>query len=724
MGRLWRIISFGACAAAALLAIGLVWHRSESPEWKQYQRKAIALTIENLRARLEAESNPEEKAKLQREILNWSQKEPQIISVRPFAGRQPEERCLTCHLGIENLSDSHPNDVFGCVICHGGNGPDLSVAGAHRGLRGGRNPAALDVATASCGVTKTEVGPCHAGRPNHLLNRTENVPKSLMATNAGIIGILRFQWSIEASSHSKYAIKAVSDGRTALGSVPEEIGPNGELRLADSHFRKFCATCHLRAVRQEGALARLDGCPACHASYNKSGFYVGGDATIKRDEPGHPALHRLSNRIQNDRCRACHNRSARIGLSYQGEMESSQYGTPFVNGGLNDQDVDGRFVWKLTPDIHHEKGLACIDCHTGQDTMGNGKIHLFMKDQVEIRCEDCHGTFTKPPASMVINKDDELSQTLIRSGSLKAKEGDIIVMTSKGSPMPHIKLTEKGYELADKLTGKSHPISILTTRKGPHSIRGHERLECDACHSAWSPQCYGCHQALDLEAKGRDHLTGKLTKGRWAEGRTYFRYERNILGINSRGKVGVMVPGCQVWNTVNDETGRNVPAYNSSIMALKNGMSSIAIGSTHPHTTRKEVPRCVDCHLDPKAIGLGEGSLQANGKAQFEPIYDSKSSGLGLEFPIDGIISSKGAPLQGTSHEQARGFNREEVRRILGIGPCLPCHDRYDDPIWQRPGPYVMTPKCRKALEAGLEDAKEPKPPPVAPISANLTPNG
>ncbi len=536
-----RAIAFWLCGSVMLFVIGYVWLRSERPDWKQHQRKAIALAIERLRSEAALKTSPEEKAGLEQKILYWSKKDLEIIEVRPFGGNLPPERCLTCHLGIEDISASHPNDVFGCVICHGGAGLDLSVRGAHRGLRGAKNPASLDFAAASCGTPKIGVGRCHTGNDDPLLNRADSVPRSLMASNAGIIGILRFQWGIEASSHSKYAIKAISDGIASLAPIPEEISPHGKVRLAESHFRKFCATCHLWTSRPQGKLARLDGCPACHASYNEAGAYVGGDATIKRNEPGHTALHTLSSRIHTDRCRACHNRSARIGLNYQGEMESSQYGTPFVNGGLNDQEVDGRFFWNLVPDIHHEKGMACIDCHTGQDTMGDGKIHLFMKDQVEIRCEDCHGTFTKPPASMVVNKDDTLSQTLIMTGSLKTKEGDIVILTSKGLPLPHVRLTEKGYALTDKLTGKEHPISILTTKKGPHSIRGHERLECDACHSAWSPQCYGCHQVLDLSAKGRDHLGKSVTKGRWAEGRTYFRYERNILGINSRGKVGVLV---------------------------------------------------------------------------------------------------------------------------------------------------------------------------------------
>ncbi|MBI5249934.1 MAG: hypothetical protein HY912_10615 [Desulfomonile tiedjei] len=688
---------------ALITAFGVVEFRSRNPEWKKYQIKGMALALEQLQKEVSQEQSPEKRQKILAEIESLGTRKPEIIEIRPFGGKLPAERCLTCHLGIEDLSKSHPNSVFGCVTCHGGNGTDLTVRGAHTGLRGGKNPATLDLASASCGSNRAAVGSCHSEREHPLLNRIENVPRSLMATNAGIIGILRFQWGIEKDSLSKFGVKQVTDGKISLAPVPPEITGTGEFSLADSHFRKFCAACHLWVPRHRENMGRLEGCPACHAPYGDKGRYSGRDPTIKRDEPGHPATHTITNLIPDDRCRACHNRSARVGLNYHGEMESSQYGSPFVRGELNDETLsDGRFVWKLVPDIHREKGMACIDCHTGQDTMGDGSVHRYMKDQIEIRCEDCHGSQITAPATMAVEKNDPLVQALLRSSpNLRLSDGDTILRTSRGRPLPNVRLTDQGFRLTGKLTGKEHPVSVITG-KAAHKITGHNRMECDSCHSAWSPQCYGCHQVLDFRHKGTDHMAGKATQGRWAEGRGYFRYERNIYGINSRGRVGILVPGCQVWNSVVDSSGKVIQPYDSEIMKLANGNSSIAMGPTHPHTTRKEVPRCVDCHLDPKAIGLGEGVMKfssKNGRLSLEPLYDSASSGLGIDFPQDSVIDVQGKILQGTSHELSRGFNQDEIGRILGIARCLPCHDRYDDPIWIRPGPYKETPACLKALE-------------------------
>ncbi len=703
LGGAFRASLLAACLALVGI-LSYVEYKSRNPEWRLFQAKGIELCLGRLDAELEAEQPPEKRESILKEIRALQARPLTIIEIRPFGGTMEPERCMTCHFGIEDTSKSHPNSVFGCVVCHGGNGGALVARGAHVGLRGGRNPSRLDVAGISCGSRNPPLGACHTQREDSLLNRADNVPKSLMATNAGIVSTLRFQWGVEKDTEPKFGIRAVSDGKTALNAVPGEFMADGRYSLADSHFRKFCASCHLWTPRQREKMGRLEGCAACHAPYADDGRYHGCDPTVNRKEVGHASTHTMTNLVSNDRCRACHNRSARIALNYHGEMESAQYGTPFVRGNLDNYTIsDERFVLNLVPDIHHEKAMGCIDCHTGQDAMGDGTIYGHMQQQVEIRCEDCHGTYSTPPQSMIVRKDDPLLRALRSSSpSLKVEDGDQILKTSKGRPLPHVKRTPKGLVLTGKLTGKEHPVTVISGKNKAHNIRGHERLHCDTCHSAWSPQCYGCHQALDFRFKGLDHLTNKRTAGRWAEGRSYFRFERHIFGIDARGQVGILIPGCQVWNTVVNPEGKAVDSYDSGIMRLKNGLTSIAMGPTRPHTSRQEAPRCVDCHLDPKALGLGEGRLKwtAKGSLEVEPVYDSRRSGLKIDYPLEAVVSGQGDQLQSTSHPLSRPFNLEEMRKIVAIAPCLACHDRYDDPVWQRPGPYVERPPCTEAIEA------------------------
>ena len=51
-------------------------------------------------------------------------------------------------------------------------------------------------------------------------------------------------------------------------------------------------------------------------------------------------------------------------------------------------------------DIHAEgknnqSGMQCADCHFEGDSHGNGKLYGEVRNAIQIRCEDCHGTYTK-----------------------------------------------------------------------------------------------------------------------------------------------------------------------------------------------------------------------------------------------------------------------------------------------------------------------------------------
>ena len=66
------------------------------------------------------------------------------------------------------------------------------------------------------------------------------------------------------------------------------------------------------------------------------------------------------------------------------------------------------------PDVHYEAGMHCADCHVGSDVHGDGRIYGTSKQQVDLRCEDCHGTVRE---NIVPNADGQFA-------------------TSKGRPLP------------------------------------------------------------------------------------------------------------------------------------------------------------------------------------------------------------------------------------------------------------------------------------------------
>lgn len=54
-------------------------------------------------------------------------------------------------------------------------------------------------------------------------------------------------------------------------------------------------------------------------------------------------------------------------------------------------------------DVHFEKGMSCMDCHTTGDVHGNGKAYNSMRDEgaIEARCDKCHDKLTATPRHTV-----------------------------------------------------------------------------------------------------------------------------------------------------------------------------------------------------------------------------------------------------------------------------------------------------------------------------------
>ncbi|NDY43729.1 amino acid ABC transporter substrate-binding protein, partial [Dissulfurirhabdus thermomarina] len=68
------------------------------------------------------------------------------------------------------------------------------------------------------------------------------------------------------------------------------------------------------------------------------------------------------------------------------------------------------------------------------------------------------------------------------------------------------------------------------------------RLSCQACHSTWVPQCYGCHVRADRSQAMLDKVAARETPGRWSEFRSFMRHESPPLGRKG-DEVVILVPG-------------------------------------------------------------------------------------------------------------------------------------------------------------------------------------
>ncbi|MFZ0927100.1 MAG: hypothetical protein WAN11_00765 [Syntrophobacteraceae bacterium] len=698
-------VVFPILGLALIVLICIAISREERQEWKVYQRAYLENRAKILASSLKG-TLPE--AELRSRVEAAGELPLRIKEMRPaITGKI--ERCLTCHEGIEEISPSHPVDSFGCVICHGGDGLGVTEEIAHRGLIGGRNPSGLAVIDQTCARPG---GQCHAGRKLESQNSVDRVRRGVMATMSGVIASLRYSWNAQPAAEAGYASVGVkgpvrSGGEeTVLLPIPlMDPVPGGTLKdqmgqpitisgqPADDQWRKFCARCHIWSARKDGPSAHSSGCAACHALYGPKATYEGLDPTLPKDKPGYAHRHQLTTAIPVEQCLRCHNRSGRIGLSFTGLQEADGYGTPYSAGGPNLQQLSGeRDARHLVADIHFEKGLACTDCHTGSEIMGDGHIYGHMREQVEIRCIDCHGEPGRPPGTKVLMPRDEEALWKIRALKMPDMVSTEVGITQRGTPLLNLRREGGKTILRSKLDQKDHLCPVISDDKY-HRIPGHgpSRMECSACHSRWAPQCYGCHDYRRRGESMTDSMLGTTTDGAWQETRDFYRYEKPALGINSRNRVSVIVPGCQVVYTELDANGNALPGLENKIFTGPGFAHGIVSTPISPHTTRTEVRSCEECHSDPKVMGIGQGLFQAGRTWEentFTPLLKPGINPGG--FAWESLADSRGLPLMSTTHPGARPFNAEELKRILRVAPCLPCHGRYDDPIWTDPGdPFV-----------------------------------
>ena len=112
-----------------------------------------------------------------------------------------QEKCLTCHEGIEKIADGPVMGKLSCTDCHQGNADAADKQQAHAGMYA--NPSDLRVASKTCGT-------CHE-------KDLDNAMKSLHATSAGKISGTRYAWGAQGRE-GIYANQPVENPGAKKGS--------------------------------------------------------------------------------------------------------------------------------------------------------------------------------------------------------------------------------------------------------------------------------------------------------------------------------------------------------------------------------------------------------------------------------------------------------------------------------------------------------------------------
>ncbi len=577
--------------------------------------------------------------------------------------------CAQCHVGLETVSDIHGR----CVDCHGGDPQATAEKASHRGMFGPKNPAAPESWEKTCGR-------CH---PYQL----DRVRANLMYTNTGIINGAQATW--EGIDGNLYATRQ-EELPSAVGE-PVKLKPVAELdNLAGELYRKTCSLCHIGSdTNILWAASHASGCGACHFPYNDNATYQGGDQTVKGDWP-HSASHKMENLPDNKVCARCHSRSGRIALSYEGRNDGNNSLVPTRNGDIGPDIVSGpRNLTRISADIHHDKGLECIDCHTSRDIMGDGYAYEHLYQQVEVSCQDCHGAATAFPASEKIAREND---EVLRESAYyprQMRQGDAMVLTAKGRKYANVFVSEEKVWVQGKRSGKLHESKVITATP-EHTIKGHERLECYTCHSRSVAQCYGCHTEYDQRQESTDYIKNKKTPGKFTETEDYRTLYPFPLALNQRGRISPVTPGCQTFVSVINPQGEKVA---DEYVAVYKGKPQLRFAPFFGHNVGGRAIGCRECHANPAFLGFGQ-HVSAGNNIEATLLCEKSDS-----KPLDGFITMTAGQVKAFSaitRDNSRPLNTAEVRKVLAVNLCLVCHDNPKDPIYQKELDYDVLDSCLK----------------------------
>ena len=437
---------------------------------------------------------------------------------------QPEAKigCRNCHSAII-LDASHD---LPCTTCHGGVDDSKEKNTSHKGLIA--HPAHPDMMQSSC-------GPCHP-------EQVQDAVHSLHFTLKNKINQVRTVFGAETDLQS-------------LTDVPEIEYPQTILDLTDDLLRRRCLRCHPYSSGDNyPAVSRGIGCAVCHLE-----FYEG--KLVSHSFLGSPG---------DDQCLQCHYGNW-VGYDYYGRYEHDmnvEYRTPYTTRNDYFRPFGVEFH-QLTPDVHQQRGMVCVDCHSGKQLMGSKGNN--------IRCASCHSKTTL--------EHESLPPNVIK------KENDYLLLSHNAKVLLSLPLME-------------HPAH-------DHYAKD---IDCQVCHAQWTFNDQQTHllrsdiddydpfarltvqgsseietllnNNLDFEAEELPHgMTDKISKvfrgGVWYKGYVTRRWESMPLGRDESGRLRVLRPLLDLHlSWIDEDEEVQFDAVPSS--AANNGMTPY-----QPHTTGK-----------------------------------------------------------------------------------------------------------------------------------------
>jgi len=551
------------------------------------------------------------------------------------------ESCFLCHQNTKGYSQHHNPKYIGCVSCHLGNAASPVKEIAHKNMV--LIPGNLSDAKQTCGT-------CHPSE----LHKVEN---SLMTTNSGLIAVDKFVFGESDSLNDHYHIK------------------NLKKSASDKHLRDLCANCHLGAAKKSfGAINQLSrggGCNACHLNYSDEAE-LDLERYLTSDKKIIPKFHPSTDVFVTDtHCFGCHSRSSRISTNYLG-LQETLLEEKDVKHTSDYKVLEDKRVYKYkVEDVHHTKGLLCIDCHSSQEVMGDGKQYAHEEQAVKIQCIDCH--FKQKPNTISYNDLDAESMLVFDHRDYNHQDKPILAVKKSGHPLVNTYVDSLGDAyLIGKKDGKLHPLQP----QGEVCARdnAHKNVSCASCHSSWTPRCIGCHNAFDKdEPSAFDLLDKKFTKGQWKEYVAEFSSSLPALGVRENKEGSIIEPAIPGMIMTID-----LGSY-ADKTAEENLLFHRLYAPNAPHTTTKEVRDCKSCHSNAATLGFGKGVLEytiknKQGKWIFTPEYALNANDNLPEDAWVPFLKEIDPKTVNSTRSDFRPFKLKEQQKLLLVGACLQCH--------------------------------------------------
>jgi hypothetical protein len=269
-------------------------------------------------------------------------------------------------------------------------------------------------------------------------------------------------------------------------------------------------------------------------------------------------------------------------------------------------------------DIHLEKGMHCIDCHFEQDSHGTGKLYAEPRAAIELDCTDCHGTIEKRaslissgPASPTGGTHFDSLRTPWNARRFEYREGKLfqrsmvepdkeweVVQVLDTITPENIHYSEKSrWAKTIQKDGKTWGNLPADSSQLAHA---NSRMTCYACHTSWTPNCFGCHLAMMAnQRKPMLHNEGLLTRNWTAYDFQVLRDDGFMLGVDGTvtgHRIAPVRSSCAIL--VSSQNQNRDWIYYTQQTVSAEGLSGTAFSTFVPHTVRgKETKACDDCHI-------------------------------------------------------------------------------------------------------------------------------